>query len=86
MKIFFINYIINNKITQTMKKITLLAMSLMMNLFVKAQNGTDVTSLLSDPDFESSASGWNIVGGNKIAATAANYGYNGTSFYYEVVL
>ena len=80
MKPFFINYIINNKITQTMKKITLLAMSLMMTLFVKAQNGTDVTSLLSDPDFESSASGWNIVGGNKIAATAANYGYNGTSF------
>ena len=63
-----------------MKKITLLAMSLMMTLFVKAQNGVDVTSLLSDPDFESSAAGWTIVGGNKIAATAANYGYNGTNF------
>lgn len=63
-----------------MKKITLLAMSLMMTLFVKAQNGVDVTSLLSDPDFESSAAGWTIVGGNKIAATAATYGYNGTNF------
>lgn len=63
-----------------MKKITLLAMSLMMTLFVKAQNGVDVTSLLSDPDFESGAAGWTIVGGNKIAATAATYGYNGTNF------
>lgn len=51
-----------------------------MTLFVKAQNGVDVTSLLSDPDFESSAAGWTIVGGNKIAATAATYGYNGTNF------
>ena len=63
-----------------MKKITLLAMSLFTTLFVNAQNGKDVTDLLSDPDFESSATGWTIVGGNKIAATAADYGYNGTNF------
>lgn len=63
-----------------MKKITLLAMSFVMALTVKAQRGTDVTNLLSDPDFESSATGWTIVGGNKIAATAATYGYNGTNF------
>ena len=50
MKIFFINYIINNKITQTMKKITLLAMSLMMTLFVKAQE--DVTSSLVNAGFD----------------------------------
>ena len=49
-----------------------------MALAVKAQE--DVTSLLTNPDFESDASGWNIVGGNMIAATAANYGYNGTKF------
>ena len=61
-----------------MKKILFLAMSLVMALAVKAQE--DVTSLLSNPDFESDASGWTIVGGNMIAATAANYGYNGTKF------
>ena len=49
-----------------------------MALTVKAQE--DVTSLLTNPDFESDASGWTIVGGNKIAATAADYGYNGTKF------
>ena len=61
-----------------MKKFTLLAMSFAMALTVKAQE--DVTSLLTNPDFESDASGWTIVGGNKIAATAANYGYNGIKF------
>jgi len=63
-----------------MKKITLLAMSLVVALTVKAQGGTDVTNLLTNPDFENDANGWTIVGGNKIAATAANYGYNGTKF------
>ncbi|MBQ2968876.1 MAG: hypothetical protein IJE15_00605 [Bacteroidaceae bacterium] len=63
-----------------MKKITLLAMSFVMALTVKAQRGTDVTNLLTNPDFEDAANGWTIVGGNKIAATAATYGYNGTNF------
>ena len=45
-----------------MKKFTLLAMSFAMALTVKAQE--DVTSLLTNPDFESDASGWTIVGGN----------------------
>ena len=51
-----------------------------MALTVKAQYGTDVTSLLTNPDFESGSGGWTITGGVKIAGTAANYGYNGTSF------
>ncbi len=63
-----------------MKKITLLAMSLMMALVVKAQSGTDVTSLLVNPDFESSTDGWTTTGGVKIAGTAADFGYNATSF------
>ena len=66
-----------------MKKITLLAMSFMMALMVKAQYGTDVTSLLTNPDFESGTDGWTTTGGVKIAGTAANYGYNGTSFMEE---
>ena len=50
-----------------------------MALAVKAQK--DVTSLLSNPDFENgTSSGWTIVGGGSIIATAANYGYNGISF------
>ena len=68
-----------------MKKITLLAMSFIMALTVKAQYGTDVTSLLTNPDFESGTDGWTTTGGVKIAATAANYGYNGTSFMEEWV-
>ena len=63
-----------------MKKFTLLAMSLMMALFVKAEYGVDITSQLTNPDFEDGSTGWSITGGNKIAATAANYGYNGTNF------
>ena len=63
-----------------MKKITLLAMSFFAALFVHAQNGVEVTDLLTNSDFEDGANGWTIVGGNKIAATAANYGYNATSF------
>ena len=52
-----------------------------MSLAVKAQSSaTDVTSWLTNPDFESDAEGWTIVGGNKIAATAENYGYNGVKF------
>jgi hypothetical protein len=41
-----------------MKKITLLAMSFIMALTVKAQYGTDVTNLLTNPDFESGTTGW----------------------------
>lgn len=63
-----------------MKKITLLAMSLFATLFVNAQNGTDVTELVTNPDFEDGTTGWTIVGGNKIAATAAQYGYHATNF------
>ena len=51
-----------------------------MALTVKAQYGTDVTSLLTNPDFESGTDGWTTTGGVKIAGTAANYGYNATSF------
>ncbi len=47
------------------------------------QRCTDVTNLLTNPDFESDATGWTIVGGNKIAAVAADYGYNGTKFMEE---
>ena len=68
-----------------MKKITLLAMSFIMALTVKAQYGTDVTSLLTNPDFESGTDGWTTTGGVKIAGTAANYGYSGTSFMEEWV-
>ena len=63
-----------------MKKITLLAMSLLTTLFVKAQYGVDITSQLTNPDFEEGATGWTITGGNKIAATAKDYGYSGTNF------
>ena len=68
-----------------MKKFTLLAMSLMMALCVKAEYGVDITGQLANPDFENGAEGWSIVGGNKIAATAASYGYNGTNFMEEWV-
>ena len=63
-----------------MKKITLLAMSLLTTLFVKAQYGVDITDQLTNPDFEENSTGWTITGGNKIAATAKDYGYNGTNF------
>ena len=63
-----------------MKKITLLAMSFIMALTVKAQYGTDVTDLLTNPDFENGTEGWTITGGCWIQGTAANYGYNGTYF------
>lgn len=63
-----------------MKKITLLAMSLMMTLFVKAQYGVDITDQLTNPDFEEGSTGWSVTGGNKIAATAKDYGYSGTNF------
>ena len=64
----------------SMKKITLLAMSFIMALTVKAQYGTDVTELLTNPDFENGTEGWTITGGGWHQATAASYGYNGTSF------
>ena len=63
-----------------MKKFTLLAMSFFAALFVNAQNGVEVTDLLTNSDFEDGANGWTIIGGNKIAATAANYGYHATNF------
>jgi len=63
-----------------MKKITLLAMSLMMTLFVKAQYGVDITSQLTNSDFEDGSTGWSITGGFATIATAATNGYHGTSF------
>lgn len=63
-----------------MKKITLLAMSLMMTLFVKAQYGVDITSQLTNPDFEEGSTGWSITGGFATIATAATNGYSGTNF------
>ena len=68
-----------------MKKITLLAMSLVMALTVKAEYGVDITGQLTNPDFEEGSTGWSITGGNKIAGTAANYGYHGTNFMEEWV-
>ena len=66
-----------------MKKITLLAMSLILALTVKAQYGTDVTHLLTNPDFEDGSTGWAISGGVKIAYTASTYGYNESAFMEE---
>ena len=66
-----------------MKKITLLAMSLILALTVKAQYGTDVTHLLTNPDFENGTIGWSIVGGGSTIATAADYEYSGTAFMEE---
>ena len=51
-----------------------------MALTVKAQYGTDVTDLVTNPDFESGTDGWTINGGGWSQGTAASYGYNGTSF------
>ena len=68
-----------------MKKITLLAMSFIMALTVKAQefqsSGTDMTSLLTNPDFESGNAGWTITGNGWAQPTAASNGYNGTNFF-----
>ncbi len=67
-----------------MKKITLLAMSLMMALMVNAQEaGKDVTSLFENTDFETGdTSGWD--GGNGVApshnSTAAVNNFQGTHF------
>ena len=68
-----------------MKKLTLLAMSLVMALTVKAQygNATDVTNLLTNPDFESGTSGWTTSGGNgnwQVAGTASANGYHAVNF------
>ena len=67
-----------------MKKITLLAMSFIMALTVSAQNAAvDITSTFENPDFETGDnSGWIVVSGiaHGHAATAANYGYQGTHF------
>ena len=41
-----------------MKKITLLAMSFIMALTVKAQYGEDVTDLLTNPNFDDGTTGW----------------------------
>ena len=68
-----------------MKKITLLAMSFIMALTVKAQefqsSGTDMTSLLTNPDFESGNAGWTITGSGWAQGTAAANGYNGVNFF-----
>ncbi|MBR5149651.1 MAG: hypothetical protein IKV15_10760 [Bacteroidaceae bacterium] len=64
-----------------MKKITLLAMSFFAALFVNAQNGVEVTHLLTNPDFEEGSTGWTLAGGGgSTIATAANYEYSGTTF------
>ena len=69
-----------------MKKITLLAMSLVMALTVKAQNGTDVTGQFVNADFETgSTEGWTVEGpANRqnlgVTNTAASNGYQGTYF------
>ena len=55
-----------------------------MALAVKAQSSaTDVTSLLTNPDFEEGSTGWTISGGNgnwQVANTAANFSYNAVNF------
>ena len=67
-----------------MKKITLLAMSLMMALVVKAQDaGTDITSTFTNTDFEggNGTSGWTSTGvGPATIGTAAQNNYQGTTF------
>ena len=56
-----------------------------MALTVKAQefqsSGTDMTSLLTNPDFESGNAGWTITGNGWAQPTAASNGYNGTNFF-----
>ena len=58
-----------------------------MALTVKAQefqsSGTDMTSLLTNPGFESAGTGWTTSGGDgnwQVAGTAANHGYVDTNF------
>ena len=55
-----------------------------MALAVKAQSSaTDVTSLLTNPDFEEGSTGWTISGGNgnwQVANTAANFSYSAVNF------
>ena len=70
-----------------MKKITLLAMSLMMALVVNAQETwKDVTSAFTNPDFEEgNSNGWTIdgpTGGQNLgtAGTAAGNNFQGTHF------
>ena len=69
-----------------MKKFTLLAMSLMMTLFGKAQSGTDITGQFENTDFETgSTTGWTISGPSNrqnlgVASTAASNSYQGTYF------
>ena len=69
-----------------MKKLTLLAMSLVMTLFVKAQSGTDITGQFENTDFETgSTTGWTISGPSNrqnlgVASTAASNSYQGTYF------
>ena len=56
-------------------------MSFFAALFVKAQNGVEVTHLLTNPDFEEGSTGWTLAGGGgSTIATAANYEYSGTTF------
>ena len=47
---------------------------------VSAQYGTDMTHLLTNPNFEEGTTGWTLDGGGSTIATAANYGYSGTTF------
>ena len=72
-----------------MKKITLLAMSFMMALMVKAQDaGTDITSQFTNTDFEAqNVSGWTTSGpanadgrGAHAQGSAADNNYQGTWF------
>ncbi len=51
-----------------------------MALMVKAQYGIDVTSLLSNPDFENGTEGWIVDGTGWSQPTATTYGYSGTYF------
>ena len=58
-----------------MKKITLLAMSFIMALTVKAQGVEDVTSLLTNPDFESGTTGWD---GTFVTQNSTQPNFSGT--------
>ena len=58
-----------------MKKLTLLAMSLVMALTVKAQGVEDVTSLLTNPDFESGTTGWD---GTFVTQNSTQPNFSGT--------
>ena len=58
-----------------MKKLTLLAMSFIMALTVKAQGVEDVTSLLTNPDFESGTTGWD---GTFVTQNSTQPNFSGT--------